>query len=138
MNYSKLAYKTASWSFIVVGIGHLTTDLLKPKTTEQLMFIQTMKDFSINLMGTEVNVFSFHQGYSIMMGLLLFAYGALNLILLKNNKEKRLGSNILVFNCIISFACTVLSFMYFFIIPIVLTGVAFLGFTVSLLKNKAS
>jgi hypothetical protein len=138
MNYSKLAFKTASWSFIVVGIGHLTTDLLKPKTKEQLMFIQTMKDFSIDLMGTEVNVFSFHQGYSIMMGLLLFAYGVLNLMLLKNNGQDRLASNILVFNCVVSFACTVLSIMYFFIIPIVLTGVAFLGFTVSLLKIKTS
>lgn len=136
MNYSKLAYKIASWSFIIVGIGHILTDLLSPKTPQQNGFIETMKGFTIQLMGTETTIFSFYQGFSLMMGVLLFSYGLINLMILNNNKQPNLPTNILALNMIVSIICAVLSLLYFFIVPIALTSIAFLGFTLSFLRRK--
>ncbi|MBK6265380.1 hypothetical protein JKA74_10045 [Marivirga sp. S37H4] len=138
MNYTKLGYKIGSWAFIIVGTGHILTDQLSPKTPDQHQSIQTMKGFAIQLMGTETTIFSFHQGFSLMMGLLLFSYGLLNLMILSINKEVNLPTNILVLNIMVSVTCAILSFMYFFIVPIALMSVAFLGFTFSILKRNTT
>ena len=82
MNVKKTSSKIASWSLILVGIGHTITDLTSPKSETQIDFIQKMKEFPIEIMGTETNIFSFHQGFSLMMGLLLFGYGLLNILYL--------------------------------------------------------
>ncbi|NQX81587.1 MAG: hypothetical protein HRT66_06300 [Flavobacteriaceae bacterium] len=126
----------ASSALIFVGIGHTITDLTSPKTEAQNDFLLKMKEFTIEILGTETNIFSFHQGYSLMMGLLLFGYGLLNILISKNNKESGLPTNILVLNSIVCFASLLLSIRYFFVVPIVLTGIAFTGYTISLIKNK--
>lgn len=126
----------ASSALIFVGIGHTITDLTSPKTEVQNDFLLKMKEFTIEILGTETNIFSFHQGYSLMMGLLLFGYGLLNILISKNNKESGLPTNILVLNSIVCFASLLLSIRYFFVVPIVLTGIAFTGYTISLIKNK--
>ena len=128
--------KIASSALIFVGIGHTITDLTSPKTEAQNDFLLKMKEFTIEILGTETNIFSFHQGYSLMMGLLLFGYGLLNILISKNNKESGLPTNILVLNSIVCFASLLLSIRYFFVVPIVLTGIAFTGYTISLIKNK--
>ena len=129
----KAFYKIASWSLILVGIGHTITYLTSPKTSLQNDFITKMKEFPIEILGTETNIFSFHQGFSLMMGLLLFGYGLLNLLILRNNQALNIPTNILILNSIISLICFILSFAYFFIVPIVFTSIAFLGFSVSLI-----
>jgi hypothetical protein len=138
MRISQLAYRTASWSFVVVGIGHVATQILSPKTPQQVEFIQKMEDFSVNLMGTETNLFSMYLGFSLMMGLMLFAFGWLNLLMLKNNQGHAIPTGILLFNMFTSLVSMVLSIVYLFIVPIVLTGLGFMGFTLSLLYKKTS
>lgn len=135
MNYSKNGYKIACWSFILVGTGHIFTDLFGPKTPDQNEFIQTMKDFTIQLAGTETSIFSLHQGFSLTMGALLIAYGLLNLLILRNNHPTSPATNILMLNILISVACVVLSALFFFTVPIVLTSLACLGFIVSFLTR---
>lgn len=138
MNYAKIGYKIACWSLMIGGVGHTTMSVLSPLTPKQLSLIQTMKEFSIQAMGTETNIYSFHQGFSLMMGLLLFSYGLLNLFILKNSKQVNLPPNILLLNSIVTLICTILSFKYFFIVPIALTGLAFLGFSYSFIKTKTA
>ena len=133
MNVKKTSSKIASWSLILVGIGHTITDLTSPKSETQIDFIQKMKEFPIEIMGTETNIFSFHQGFSLMMGLLLFGYGLLNILILRNNQESSIPTNIIIFNIIICVISFVLSIKYFFIVPIVFTGIALLGFAISLI-----
>ncbi|AWV97091.1 LIC_13387 family protein [Arcticibacterium luteifluviistationis] len=136
MKITSLSHKIASWSLILGGIGHTTAALSNPKTAELNELLSTMKAFTTHLLGSEVNMFSFHQGFSLMMGLLLFGYGALNLLILKNNVQAQMPSNILILNIIISLVSVVLSVKYFFLIPIVLTGMAFLGFSISLVAKN--
>lgn len=130
------SYKVASWSMILVGIGHTITDLTTPKTAEQEGWMLEMKTFVVQIMGTTVDIFSFHQGFSLMMGLLLFGYGTLNLLILKNNGQAPLPTNILLLNCLITLVSVVLSIQYFFTVPIILTGIAFLGYSISILMQK--
>ena len=133
MNVKKTSSKIASWSLILVGIGHTITDLTSPKSETQIDFIQKMKEFPIEIMGTETNIFSFHQGFSLMMGLLLFGYGLLNILILRNNQASSIPTNIIIFNIIICAISFVLSIKYFFIVPIVFTGISLLGFAISLI-----
>ena len=133
MNVKKTSSKIASWSLILVGIGHTITDLTSPKSETQIDFIQKMKEFPIEIMGTETNIFSFHQGFSLMMGLLLFGYGLLNILILRNNQASSIPTNILILNILICVISFVLSKKYFFIVPIVFTGISLLGFAISLI-----
>jgi hypothetical protein len=133
MNVKKTSSKIASWSLILVGIGHTITDLTSPKSETQIDFIQKMKEFPIEIMGTETNIFSFHQGFSLMMGLLLFGYGLLNILILRNNQASSIPTNIQIINILICIISFVLSIKYFFIVPIVFTGISLLGFAISLI-----
>lgn len=133
MKVEKISSKIASWSLIFVGIGHTITDLTSPKTESQNDFIIKMKEFSIEVLGSETNIFSFYQGFSLMMGLLLFGYGLLNILILRNNQESSIPTNIIILNIIICIISFVLSIKYFFIVPIVFTGIALLGFAISLI-----
>ena len=135
MKAEKISSKVASWSLILVGIGHTITDLTSPKTALQNDFIIKMKEFPIEVLGSETNIFSFHQGFSLMMGILLFGYGLLNILIIRNNQTISIPTNIVILNIIICLISLVLSIKYFFIVPIVFTGIAFLGFSISLITK---
>lgn len=128
-----ISYKIASWALILVGIGHTITDLVGPKTKLQNDFIIKMKAFPIEIAGSKTNIYSFHQGFSIMMGLLLLSYGIINLLIIKNNQTQSLQTNFIVLNIITCFITVILSIKYFFIVPIIFTSIAFVGFTISLI-----
>ena len=137
MRITLISYKIASWSLLIVGFGHTITYLTAPKTLEQNDMIITMKDMTFQMLGTEANIFSFYQGFSLMMGILLIGYGLLNILILKNNKQLNLASNILILNIIISLVSLILSVKYFFIVPIIFTSIPLVGFIISLsTKNK--
>lgn len=135
MNVNKISGTIASWSLMLVGLGHTITDLTSPKTALQNDFILKMKAFPIEIAGTHSNIFSFHQGFSLMMGLLLFGYGLLNLLIVKNNQTSGIPNNIVILNVIVCLISLILSIQYFFIVPIVFTAIAFLGYMISLTVN---
>ena len=135
MKVEKISSKIASWSLIFVGVGHTITDLTSPKTALQNDFIIKMKEFPIEVLGSETNIFSFHQGFSLMMGLLLFGYGLLNVLILRSNRAIPIPPNIIILNIIVCLISLLLSIKYFFIVPILFTGIAFLGFTISLISK---
>lgn len=138
MKVSILSFKIASWTLIVGGIIHTVSDLATPKTAEMNVLALQMREFTAEIMDSEINMLSFHQGFSLMMGLLLFGYGALNLLIQKNNQKAQLPSNILVLNIIISLIGVALSINYFFIVPILLTGIPLIGFSISLLTKNSN
>jgi len=135
MKITMISFKIASWNLLLGGIIHSVTDLLSPKTAKQIEYTNRMKEFTGQALGTEFNVFSFFQGFSLMMGLFLIGYGALNLLILKNNQQAQLPSNILILNIIISLVSVILSIKYFFIIPTILVGIPLLGFSISYLTK---
>jgi hypothetical protein len=135
MNAENTSSKIASWSLILVGFGHTITYLTSPKNAIQIDFVQRMKEFPIEIMGTESNIFSFYEGFSLMMGLFLFSYGLLNILILRNHQVEPIATNIVILNSIVCLISFILSLNYFFIVPIVFTGIAFLGFTISLITK---
>jgi len=82
MKITLISYKIAGWALVLGGILHSLSDLLAPETPERNEIIRQMKEMTIQVLGSESNMFSFFQGFSFMMGLLLFGYGALNLLFL--------------------------------------------------------
>ncbi|MCH2023407.1 MAG: hypothetical protein MK207_13105 [Saprospiraceae bacterium] len=129
-----LFYKIGNWCFILVGIGHLIGHFLTPKTSEQLEMMQKMKEFSIAMPGRETNLLFFHTGFSIMMGIMLISYGYINLIFLKNNRQFNVpDKRILVTNTLVSLISLIIAIKFFFIIPIIITSLAFSAFTLALL-----
>ncbi len=135
---TKLFYKIGSWSYIIVGTGHLIGHLLTPKTPEQIEILQTMKEFTISMPGTETNLLLFYTGFSLMMGIMLISYGWINLMFLKNNKQIDLADNkILITNILVSFISLILAIKYFFIFPILLMSLALTVFTLAfIITNK--
>lgn len=79
--------KIGYWSFILLGIGHVVTSMIIPDTPERSKIIQEMQNFSISMAGTESNLYLFHEGFSLMMGLLLIGYGLINLSFIKEKKK---------------------------------------------------
>jgi|GEM_PF-1686617 len=135
MKIASKSFAIASWSLLFGGIFHSLSDLLSPNTPEKIKIMAEMKALTSQVLGSEFNMFSFFQGFSLMMGLLIFGYGALNVMFLKHNSQKNLPWNILVLNTIITLVCVIISIQYFFFIPIILTGIPFVGFFISLITN---
>jgi hypothetical protein len=136
MKLSLVSYKTASWSLLIIGFGHTLTYLTAPNTPEQNILITTMKALNFNMLGVDANIFSFYEGFSLMMGLLLIGYGLINILTLKNNKQSYLPTNMLILNIIISFFSVAISLKYFFLIPVVFTSIPFIGYLISLSTRK--
>lgn len=135
MKITSMSFKIASWMLLLGGILHSLSDLLSPETPERNEIILQMKAITSQVFGTKFSMFSFFQGFSLMMGLLLFGYGALNLLILKNNQQADIPSNILILNIIITLVCVMLSVKYFFIVPIAITSIAFVGFLIAFITK---
>lgn len=136
MDFSITSYKIASWSLLIIGFGHTITYLTAPNTPEQNAIINTMEELNFNMLGIDANIFSFYEGFSLMMGILLIGYGLINILILKNSQQSNLPSNILILNIIISFFSLVISFKYFFFIPVIFTGIPFVGYVLSFITIK--
>ncbi len=136
MKITSLSYKIASWTLLIGGLIHTISDLLSPATPEKNAIISQMKAFTGQVLGTEFNLYGFFQGFSFMMGLFLIGYGAINLLILKNNQEAHIPSNILILNIIITLVSVMISIKYFFLIPVILVAIPFLGYLVAFITNK--
>ena len=118
-----------SWSFVFLGIGHLVTHLFLPKTPEQEKMIQVMKDFVISMPGPDSTLLLFHEGFSLMMGLLLISYGTVNILFFAEDSSDFLRSkHIAMLNVLVSLLAVVLSVIYFFIVPVVFTAISLIAF----------
>ena len=138
MKTSLVSYKIASWSLLLIGLGHTITYLTAPNTPEQNELITTMKGLNFNMLGVDANILSFYDGFSLMMGLLLIGYGLINILILRNSQQSHLPSNIIILNVVISFFSAVISLKYFFLIPVVFTSIPFIGFIISLSTRNRS
>ncbi len=136
MKLSPIIYKIGCWSYIFVGIGHTVTYMLIPNTPERTKILQDMKNFPISMPGTESNLYLFHEGFSLMMGSLLIAYGLLNLSLTKTSMIP--GKHVILINVIMSLLAFIISIKYFFIVPVTFLGIAFLCFLISLILSDKS
>jgi hypothetical protein len=139
MKKSTLYYKIGAWSLVILGIGHLFAHIslsMLTQTAEQINIAATMTEFQINLLGTESNLMNFHNGYSLMMGILVLSYGLMNLILVKYNSNASVNLQpILILNSITALITCTLSIQLFFIVPIALSGIALVAFVFAYINN---
>ena len=74
-------YKAGSIAFILLGILHLLAALTGvPNDPQAVQLMTAMQNYKINLFGQH-DLFTFHTGFSLMMGFLLSAFGMQNLVL---------------------------------------------------------
>ena len=140
MKNVRLFHMIGSWSFVLLGMGHLVTYLFLPKTPEQEKMMQVMKDFVISMPGPDSTLLLFHEGFSLMMGLLLICYGTVNILFLAADSFDFLRSkHIAMLNVLVSLLAVVLSVIYFFIVPVVFTTISLIAFGLALgLSLRAS
>jgi len=129
MRLQRLLYKTGAWSFIALGLGHISTYLLAPASAERLEIFEKMQAFIIDMPGSQGNLYEYHLGFSLMMGILLIAYGVqalLSLRVMAATSSDSLPS--LPLHTLVSAIVTMMAMRYFFMVPIVLGATAFLAF----------
>ena len=82
-------YKTGSIAFILLGIIHLgAASTGVPNDPQAIALMAAMQNYKINLFGPH-DLFTFHTGFSLMMGFLLSAFGTQNLTLASAIAENR-------------------------------------------------
>ncbi len=129
MSVVKIIYLVGTISFgIMCGIGHLMFELLGHKSG---FVIQTLEGLSVSLPGKETNMLLIDTGLSLVMGLMLFAYGVINLMIIVDNWTITLPSNkIIIANIIFSLMVFFLVYKYLFIAPVVFVLIGFVSFSI--------
>jgi len=130
MKTVKIIYLIGTISFgIMCGLGHLAFELLGQKSNK---IIQTMENLTVSMPGRETNMLLLDTGLSLVMGLMLLAYGVINLMIIVKNKKLVLPpKNVILINIIFSLLAFILVYKYLFSVPIIFTGIAFLSFLTS-------
>ena len=135
MKNACLFHMIGSGSFVILGFVHLMAQFFLPKTPEQEKMIQVMKDFVISMPGHDSTLLLFHEGFSLMMGLLLIGYGAANILFLADSFGSLRGKHISMLNVFVSLMAMVLSVVYFFIVPVVFTALSLIMFGLALFPS---
>ena len=94
--------------------------------------IQVMKDFVISMPGPDSTLLLFHEGFSLMMGLLLIGYGTANVLFAADSFDSLRSKHISTLNVLVSLLAVVLSVVYFFIVPVVFTAISLTAFVLAL------
>ncbi len=126
----KISFVIAAWCMILFGVIHEATFVYSYIIlTDQEPVVQAMKHFPI--VGTPTHLYSFYNGYALMMGLLLVSFGVGNLILIRGDAKRILAlRSVMMLNIVVSLVSLLLSIVYFsFIVPVVLTGLALVFFS---------
>ncbi|WMX15736.1 MULTISPECIES: LIC_13387 family protein [unclassified Aureispira] len=135
MKNSALYQKIGSWAFILIGTLHLSGHFLMTPTEKQLILAAQMEQFTVAPLFMETNILNFYNGFSILMAVLIMGYGILNLLLSKAGTNKALNiRSILLLNSLVASIACIVSILYFFILPIVFTGVAAIMFGLAYLS----
>jgi len=84
-------------------------------------------------------MFDLTFGISLLMGLMLFAYGVLNLLILQHYKKTLPPNALVLWNLLISGLSFFISLQYLFIAPTFLLGLSFVAYlitTIMLFKQQ--
>ena len=126
MKKVKTAYLIGTWLFgIICGFGHLSFELFAPKPTE---IVNSMSQMIVALPGREMDMLSINFGISVIVGVLLLAFGFLNLIIVKNIDSQILLKKLIYTNIVVIIMCILLIVKYLFVGPVVFMVLALISF----------
>lgn len=132
MKNSKLYHKIGAWALIIIGMLHLVGHFSMAPTKEQMILASKMEAFKVSPLIMESNMLNFYTGFSLLMAFLIISYGLINLLLLKHTSDKSLDFRpFLLLNSLVASVSFLVSVLYFFILPIVFTGIASLAFVLA-------
>lgn len=138
MKKAKIFFLTGIWTIIILGMGHLLTHFLfmfssNPKPD----IFNKMGEFLAPVPGWEIDLLSLHNGFSIMMGILLIAIGFLGHHLMKINIES-LNENkyIFLFFLVLSIIISIMTIKFFFVVPVVLSLLSTVSFSFAAILHK--
>lgn len=139
MKHVRNLYLAGCWLFgIACGLGHIAVEL-GPKPPETAKLTDMLRNFPVSMPGTETNAHALTLGVSLIMGLMLVAYGVANLLILRATAKPHLPElEFQVMNVVFSAAAFGLACTYLFTIPILFTGLATLCFVASLAAARLS
>jgi len=136
MKKAKILFVTGTIFFgIICGLGHLSFELLEEKPAE---VIEGLKELSVIFPDREKDMLEVTTGFSLLMGVMLLAYGIINLLLMRKDRKFHLPSKAIVTaNLIFALIGFGIAYQYFFIFPIACMGIAALCFLASLMQKSA-
>lgn len=126
-------FKIGAWAFIILGALHLLAHIFgSPSDPISIKILQDMENCKINMLG-EHDFLKFYNGFSIIMGVLLSAFGLQCLILSEFilKSRKALYSTIIITATVFA-----LSIAYFHIIAYGFTFFSLTCFLYALIKTK--
>jgi len=137
MKKAKILFVTGTIVFgIICGLGHLTFELLEEKPTE---VVEGLKELSVVFPDREKDMLEITTGFSLLMGVMLLAYGIINLLLMYKDRQFHLPSKpIVMANLVFALIGFGIAYQYFFIFPIACMGIATLCFLISLFLYKSA
>lgn len=105
-------FKAGAIAFILLGFLHLSAHFGMDKNAEASQLMLDMQSFKIQLFG-EHDLLKFHNGFSIMMGFLISAFGLQNLLCAKFITENK---KVLLASIGISLVSFIIAFIFFHIL----------------------
>ena len=123
-------YKIASIALIILGFIHLTAHVVGSFFLDEqaINVMSQMENYKIKLFG-EHSFLKFHTGFSLMMGLLISAFGVQNLLMAKS-----LNKHYLISTIIITALALAISILYLHFIPILFITISLICYTLTYKK----
>lgn len=125
MKTARRLMAAAGWCILLFGLIHQSAFIYSyVNMTDAEPVVQAMKAYPIE--GTPTHLYSFYNGYALLMGWLLIAFGIFYIILARQAAHVLLGSRVfMTFSLVVAVVMCALSTVYFaFAVPIVLTSLA--------------
>ena len=132
MSTSLLLFHAGTWTLMVLGLAHLVIDFISVRQREQPPVFAIMREHQVEMPGRTLKLFDFVRGYSLLIGILLLAFGALcALVAISAPDVIDRVPLIPFFACGVSAICTALAIRYLFAVPILMSGCACAAFGLS-------
>jgi hypothetical protein len=126
---ARVLIAVGGWSFVVLGVGHLATTLLAPTPAAAGGVIAAMRGFAIAMPGRTGSMYDYYQGFGLMMGILLIAYGVLAVLTPSNRR-------VVAVHAVVSAVALAMSLRFFFAVPVIAMAVALVAFGAALVVSQ--
>jgi hypothetical protein len=127
--------RIGSWSLVLVGAGHLVTDLAAPATAQREEVVRLLSGVLVSMPGSHRSLWAYHHGFSLMMGLLLVGFGAVTLAVARLEADRL--APVLAISALVCLTSLALAATHFFAVPVLFTAVAFASFGLAWLRSRS-
>jgi hypothetical protein len=102
----------------------MVTTLFSPEPAGARVVINAMQGFAIPMPGRTGSLYDYYQGFGLMMGILLIAYGALALLVLRGDRGGSDQRIVLALHVTVASLALAMSARFFFAVPVIATAIA--------------